>query len=440
MKDIQQVTIIGSGNVATHLALALHAAGFTICQIFSRSINKANLLAKKIGAKAISDLANLSETELYIFAVTDLAIAKLASHNFFRAKFVVHTAGSVPMSVFAQSAEKYGVLYPLQTFSREVAVSFSEIPVCIEANSEIALNQLSNLAYRLSNHVCIISTNQRKTLHLAAVLACNFTNHLYTLSEEILSNNNISFDILHPLIRQTTQKAISHSPRKIQTGPAIRHDKATIDFHLKMLSNSSNIKKIYSFVSDSIINYYNDDKPHNMSKIKEEMTNIKAFVFDVDGVFTNSFAYLHPSGDLMRSMNTKDGYAVRCAVDTGYPVAIISGGKSESVRNRFQGLGVTDIYLGTSDKVEDFEDFMCKYSLKPDEILYMGDDMPDYLVMKQVGFPTCPTDAVEEIKSISKYISPYDGGCGCVRDVIEQVMRVQDNWGQEILNLKNQNQ
>ena len=168
-----------------------------------------------------------------------------------------------------------------------------------------------------------------------------------------------------------------------------------------------------------------------MSNFKEDLQKVRAFVFDVDGVFSSSKIYLHPSGDLMRSMNIKDGFATQYAVRKGYPIGIITGGNSNSVKERFRKLGVKDIYLGSFHKVQDFELFTAKYSLKPENVLYMGDDLPDYPVMKQVGFPTCPSDAVEEIKAISRYISDRAGGEGCVRDIIEQVMRLHGKWMEE---------
>ena len=158
------------------------------------------------------------------------------------------------------------------------------------------------------------------------------------------------------------------------------------------------------------------------------MTKVKAFVFDVDGVFASSKVILHPSGDLMRTMNIKDGYAVFYAIKKDYIICIISGGTSESVKTRFQKLGVADVYLGSNNKVNDFHDFISKYDLKPENILYMGDDLPDFEVMKMVGVPACPSDAVEEIKAISAYISDKPGGDGCARDVIEQVLRLQGKW------------
>lgn len=165
-----------------------------------------------------------------------------------------------------------------------------------------------------------------------------------------------------------------------------------------------------------------------MTNFKEELSKVRAFVFDVDGVLSGPQVWLHPEGELMRSMNTKDGYALQHAVKRGYPIAIITGGRSDSVELRFRGLGISDVYLGSSDKLENLTDFLEKYGLKPEEILYMGDDLPDYEVMKKVGIPCCPSDAVDEIKSIALYISPRMGGMGCARDVIEQVLRLHGRW------------
>ncbi|MDK2978426.1 MAG: 3-deoxy-D-manno-octulosonate 8-phosphate phosphatase phosphatase [Bacteroidales bacterium] len=165
-----------------------------------------------------------------------------------------------------------------------------------------------------------------------------------------------------------------------------------------------------------------------MANFKEDLRNIKAFVFDVDGVFTDEKIYLVPGGEFVRAVNIKDGYAVNYALKQGYIIGIISGGDSQAIKKRFQYLGITDIYMDSKDKINDFEDFYFKYGLKPEEILYMGDDLPDYEVMKVAGLPTCPADAAEEIKSVSKYISTFPGGKGCVRDVIEQVLRLQGRW------------
>ena len=165
-----------------------------------------------------------------------------------------------------------------------------------------------------------------------------------------------------------------------------------------------------------------------MTNFKEDLQRVKAFAFDVDGVLSNPKVYVHPDGELVRTMNTKDGYAIQYAVKRGYPIAIITGGKTESVGKRFRNLGLTDIYLGSYQKVDDFEDFIAKYGFDAEDVLYMGDDLPDYNVMKKAGVACCPSDAVEEIKSISDYISHLPGGEGCARDVIEQVLRLHGRW------------
>lgn len=161
-----------------------------------------------------------------------------------------------------------------------------------------------------------------------------------------------------------------------------------------------------------------------LQKLKE----ITTFVFDVDGVLTTGDILAAESGEFLRSFNIKDGYALQLAVKKGYHVCIISGGSGSTMQRRFEGLGIPDIHLGAGDKVAVFESFLSKYNLQPAEVLYMGDDIPDYHVMKLVGLPTCPADACAEIKGISKYISPYTGGKTAVRDVIEKVLKVQSNW------------
>jgi len=165
-----------------------------------------------------------------------------------------------------------------------------------------------------------------------------------------------------------------------------------------------------------------------MSNFKEDLQKVRAFVFDVDGVFTDGKLYLFGQDEFVRAMNIKDGYAVRYAIDKGYPIGIISGGNSRAVHERFRKLGVTDIYLNTHDKKNKLEEFYFQYDLDPSSILFMGDDIPDYQVMQQCGIPTCPSDAAEEIKALSSYISDFKGGQGCVRDVIEQVLRLQGKW------------
>lgn len=165
-----------------------------------------------------------------------------------------------------------------------------------------------------------------------------------------------------------------------------------------------------------------------MSSINYDLKKIKAFVFDVDGVLSGDVIPLHPNGDPMRTVNIKDGYALQLAVKKGYHVAIITGGYTESVKVRFSRLGITYIYMGSAIKVRDFNDFMEKTGLQPDEVMYAGDDIPDFEVMRLVGLPVAPADAAPEIKKIAKYISHKNGGEGIARDIIEQTMKAQGHW------------
>ena len=165
-----------------------------------------------------------------------------------------------------------------------------------------------------------------------------------------------------------------------------------------------------------------------MPNFKELLPKVKAMVFDVDGVLSTSAIPLHPSGEPMRVINTKDGYALSLAVKKGFPMAIITGAKTEAVRIRFEDLGIKDVHIRVGRKTEKLLEFLAKYNLKAEEVLYMGDDIPDYEVMKMVGIPVCPADAAPEIKEISLYISDKNGGDGCGRDVIEQVLKAQGLW------------
>lgn len=165
-----------------------------------------------------------------------------------------------------------------------------------------------------------------------------------------------------------------------------------------------------------------------MSNIKQQFAKINTFMLDVDGVLTDSMVLTLPDGDQIRRMNIKDGYAMKCAIRNGFHISVISGGSSESVRKRLNGLGIEEVHLSSKNKLEVFENLLKKYKLTAENILYMGDDIPDYKVMSKVGIAACPKDAAPEIKNIAHFISSYNGGQGAVREVIEQVMKVQDKW------------
>lgn len=161
---------------------------------------------------------------------------------------------------------------------------------------------------------------------------------------------------------------------------------------------------------------------------KEVLNSIKAFIFDIDGVLTNGKILITSKGDMYREMDTKDGFAIKYALNKGFKIAIISGGKDKGLKIRLQDLGIKNIFLGFTDKERPFNDFIKNEDIKPNDILYMGDDIPDIKIMKKVLLATCPNDAVIDVKEISDYVSPLNGGQGCVREIIEQVLRVQNKW------------
>ncbi|MDY6801570.1 MAG: DUF2520 domain-containing protein [Bacteroidota bacterium] len=254
------VVMIGAGNVATHIALALKKADYPIKSIYSKTEKSAQELAEKINSSFTTRIETLpNNADIYVIAVKDTIIEDIAKKINIRSGIVVHTAGSVPMSIFESYFKNFGVFYPLQTFTKSRKLDFSEIPLCIEANNNDVENKLLNLAKSLSNKVALINSEKRKILHLAAVFACNFTNHMYSIGSKLLSDKNIDFNLLHPLIHETAKKANEMSPIHAQTGPAIRQDNKTMDMHLKMLKDYPAFEKIYRFVSDSIFTLNNKD-------------------------------------------------------------------------------------------------------------------------------------------------------------------------------------
>ena len=170
----------------------------------------------------------------------------------------------------------------------------------------------------------------------------------------------------------------------------------------------------------------------NKPDYKTRLEQVKAFAFDVDGVFTNGMVLVSENGDLLRSYNAKDGHAIRLAVTSGYPVAVITGGSSATIEKRFHPLGVKDIYLKSFYKLPDFDDFCKRHNLLPHEVLFMGDDIPDIEIMEACGVACCPADAAPEVKAAADYISPLPGGSACVRDVITQVLKVQGHWARHV--------
>lgn len=249
-----KIVLIGAGNLATHLGKALHAAGHDMVQVFSRTMQSAETLASLLDAEPLTDMAQVrDDADVYIFSVKDSALEQLVSQLCGgEKKVLLHTAGSMPMSVFRGKALHYGVLYPMQTFSKQREVDFSIIPCFIEANDEFALKQIEGLAGQISHRVYQLSSEDRKYLHLSAVFACNFANHCYAASQELLQQHGIPFDVMLPLIDETAAKVHGMTPKEAQTGPAVRYDENVIGKQIQLLENQPYFQKIYDCMSKSI--------------------------------------------------------------------------------------------------------------------------------------------------------------------------------------------
>jgi predicted short-subunit dehydrogenase-like oxidoreductase (DUF2520 family) len=248
LRKMIKVILLGSGNVATHLFQAFSKAnGVEVVQVFSRTISK-----DFPETLQTSDYKEIKAADVYIICVSDSAISSVSSQLSFENRLVVHTSGSSDLNLLDSKNNK-GVFYPLQTFTKNKAVDFSEIPICLETETDSDFKLLEKIAKSISKNVYVISSEQRKALHVSAVFVCNFTNHLYTIGNTICEENNIPFEILQPLIEETAKKIKSLSPSESQTGPAVRNDQKTIEKHIDFLTNE-NQKEIYKILTKSIQN------------------------------------------------------------------------------------------------------------------------------------------------------------------------------------------
>lgn len=250
-----KIVFVGAGNLATNVARALKNAGHEITQVYSRTQESADSLASQVGADAVSDLDDVArESDIYIVSVKDGALSDVVARlcDGSRRGLFVHTAGSIPMSIFEGHADRYGVFYPMQSFSKQRQVDFTDVSVFVEARHESDLRLLTDLGSSLSQHVMQLDSEGRKHLHLAAVFACNFVNHCYDLASEVLDRYDIPFSSMLPLIDETARKVHSMSPKSAQTGPAIRYDENVIGMQSRMLDYDDRIRQIYDLMSKSI--------------------------------------------------------------------------------------------------------------------------------------------------------------------------------------------
>lgn len=243
-----KVVILGTGNLATNLFKACReATNIKVIQVYNH--HHKSLKPFEVFTETTTNLKDLKTADFYILALKDDMIPGISKQIEAKTGIVLHTSGAAGMNTLEKN-NNFGVFYPLQTFSKERAVNFTEIPICIEANTEESLKQVKSLALKLSNDVREIDSTQRKALHLAAVFVNNFSNHLYTLGDEICRDQQVDFSILQALIKETAVKVEKLSPKEAQTGPALREDNETIITHLDLLS--AHKKKIYTLLSDSI--------------------------------------------------------------------------------------------------------------------------------------------------------------------------------------------
>ena len=248
-----RIVILGAGNLAFHIAPALKNAGHIILHVYSRTIESALQLAEKTGAQFIinPELVN-NNADLYFFTLPDHILFPVLQKTELRDKMLITTSGSIETDIFKPLTSCYGVFYPLQTFSKERHLDFAGVPVFIEASDSGTEVILFRLGRQLVSKVTVVTREQRQILHLVAVFAGNFSNHMYSIADNILKNNNLTFDFLKPLITEVSAKISGMQPLEAQTGPAARNDLEIIQKHIDLLSGYPEFQKIYRFVSDSI--------------------------------------------------------------------------------------------------------------------------------------------------------------------------------------------
>ncbi len=252
---VQKVCFIGAGKLATQLSKAMRMVGYDIVQIYSRTEDSAKSLAEDLQCAYTTNVEKLTtEADLYICALKDSVITEVLNQAkvFSNAKMLVHTAGSMPLSILSRYTENYGVLYPMQTFSKTKKVDFSKLPFLIEGSNSQIVENLKNIAEKVNSISYNVSSEDRKKIHLAAVFVSNFANHVYALGSDIVQTANVPFEVLLPLIDETAEKVHYMSPKEAQSGPAVRNDRNVIEMHRSMMKEDEDLLKIYEMMSESI--------------------------------------------------------------------------------------------------------------------------------------------------------------------------------------------
>jgi predicted short-subunit dehydrogenase-like oxidoreductase (DUF2520 family) len=253
---IQKIALIGAGKLATNFAFTMKKKGLTILQVYNRSRESGMKLAEKVSSSYIDDLRELSDkADLYALAVSDSALQEISDKIHLRNQMIIHFSGTAEISILKGTSSNYGVLYPPQTFTLRQPTGFLNIPLCVEANNSYSERKLSAFAATLSDKTFKVSTSQRKTIHLSAIFASNFTNFMYSIAEDLLTGSNLPMTLLEPIIEKTKANAMRKNIFNLQTGPAVREDFEMIKTHLDLLSKKPEFKEIYRLLSECIINY-----------------------------------------------------------------------------------------------------------------------------------------------------------------------------------------
>lgn len=256
-----KVVIIGTGNVATVLGRKIQNAGHEVLQVVGRSFEKTNLLASLLNCNAVYNTRYINMlADIYIIAVMDSAIQFVVSQLKLKSQIVVHTAAAVSKNVLATCSENFGVIYPLQTLTKETA-SLPSIPVLIDGNNETTKQHLVHFSLNWADHVVSASDEERLKMHIAGVFVGNFTNYLFSVAEQYCRKEGLKFSLVYPLIEETVQRLKLHSPSAVQTGPASREDYVTIEKHKKILENYPELSNIYALLTTSIMSFYSKDRP-----------------------------------------------------------------------------------------------------------------------------------------------------------------------------------
>jgi|YelNatPaOPRAMG01_1025707.scaffolds.fasta_scaffold02520_25 predicted short-subunit dehydrogenase-like oxidoreductase (DUF2520 family) len=257
------IVLIGAGNLGWHLASHLAEADLTIRQIVSKTPEHARKLGQLVNASFTINMEEIEpDADFYIYAVPDDQLPSVIKQNPVKTGIHCHTAGSLPIQLFENQVENYGIFYPLQTFSKQKQIEFYNIPILLEANNKKTLLALQKLAAHLTNNTLLTTFQQRQALHLAAVFACNFSNNLYAIAEQMMNKVNLSFDLLIPLIHETVEKAVQLHPLQAQTGPASRNDQKVIETHLTLLQHDERLQTLYRLFTDNIQQMKNAANEH----------------------------------------------------------------------------------------------------------------------------------------------------------------------------------